>query len=101
MFFILTFMHNYLVTSAPLHLMTSRNLVSSPAGWLFLRSAVHGLPVVPHVCIATAQLRSLDFIEPSAGTNVPSKFLTSVYAQNFMCATFYQHSSRFRMTYTK
>src|SRR6218665_991249 len=29
-------------------------------------------------------------------TNVPSNFLNGVCAQNFLCATFYQHSSLFR-----
>jgi len=29
-------------------------------------------------------------------TNVPSNFLKSVCAQNFLCATFYQHSSIFK-----
>ena|SRR6218665_3821071 len=33
--------------------------------------------------------------------NVPSNFLKSVCAQNFLCATFYQHSSTFRTTCTK
>ena len=28
--------------------------------------------------------------------NIPSNFLKSVCAQNFLCATFYQHSSIFR-----
>jgi len=31
-------------------------------------------------------------------TNAPSNFLKSVCAQNFLCATFYQHSSIFRTT---
>ena len=34
-------------------------------------------------------------------TNVPSNFLKPVCPQNFLCATFYQHSSIFRTTCMK
>lgn len=34
-------------------------------------------------------------------SNIPSNFFKSVCAKNFWCATFYQHSSRFRMTRMK
>src|SRR6218665_3931464 len=34
-------------------------------------------------------------------TNVPSNFLKSVCAKNFLCETLCQHSSEFRTTYMK
>ena len=40
-------------------------------------------------------------LEEVASTNVPSNFVKSVCAQNFLCATLYQHSSIYRTTCVK